>query len=60
MTVSPPDQAGRHRILWVHTRQVPLAETALAAAGLTARVARSADLEATVVIGRRPVLDAAC
>jgi release factor glutamine methyltransferase len=37
-------------------RQAPLAEAALAAAGLTARVARSADLEATVVIGRRPVL----
>jgi release factor glutamine methyltransferase len=33
-------------------RQAPLAETALAAVGLTARVARSADLEATVVIGR--------
>ena len=37
-------------------RQAPLAETALAAVGLTARVARSADLEATVVIGRLPVL----
>jgi cell division protease FtsH len=24
--VSPPDQAGRQRILWVHTRNVPLAE----------------------------------
>ena len=37
-------------------RQAPLAGTALTAVGLTARVARSADLEATVVIGRRPVL----
>ena len=36
-------------------RQASLAEAALAAAGLTARLARSADLEATVVIGRRPV-----
>jgi release factor glutamine methyltransferase len=36
-------------------RQASLAEAALAAAGLTVRVARSADLEATVVIGRRPV-----
>ena len=35
-------------------RQASLAEAALAAAGLTARVARSADLEAAVVIGRRP------
>jgi release factor glutamine methyltransferase len=40
-------------------RQGSRAEAALAAAGLTARVARSADLEATVVIGRRPVLRAA-
>jgi release factor glutamine methyltransferase len=39
-------------------RQAPLAETALAAFGLTARVVRSADLQATVVIGRRPVLRA--
>jgi len=36
-------------------RQASRAEAALAAAGLTARVARSADLEATVVIGHRPV-----
>ena len=41
-------------------RQAPLAEAALAAVGLTARVARSADLEATVVIGRLPVLTARC
>ena len=41
-------------------RQAPLAGTALTAVGLTARVARSADLEATVVIGRRPVLRARC
>jgi cell division protease FtsH len=26
ITVSPPDQAGRQRILWVHTRNVPLAD----------------------------------
>ncbi len=36
-------------------RQASLAEAALEATGLTALVARSADLEATVVIGRRPV-----
>ena len=41
-------------------RQAALAGTALTAFGLTARVARSADLEATVVIGRRPVLRARC
>jgi release factor glutamine methyltransferase len=42
-------------------RQASLAEAALAAAGLTARVARSADLEATVVIGRRrPVSQPGC
>ena len=41
-------------------RQAPLAEAALAAVGLTAWVARSADLEATVVIGRLPVLGARC
>src|SRR5439155_1183502 len=45
---------GGHLLSEISERQVPLAETALAAAGLTARVARSADLEATVVIGRRP------
>ena len=37
-------------------RQASLAEAALEATGLTALVARSADLEATVVIGRRPVV----
>jgi cell division protease FtsH len=26
ITVNPPDQSGRQRILWVHTRAVPLAE----------------------------------
>jgi cell division protease FtsH len=26
VTVSPPDQSGRQRILWVHTRNVPLAD----------------------------------
>ena len=41
-------------------RQAPLAEAALAAVGLTARVARSGDLEATVAIGRLPVLAARC
>jgi release factor glutamine methyltransferase len=41
-------------------RQAPLAEAALAAVGLTARMARSGDLEATVVIARLPVLGARC
>jgi cell division protease FtsH len=26
ITVNPPDQSGRQRILWVHTRKVPLAD----------------------------------
>jgi release factor glutamine methyltransferase len=51
---------GGHLLSETSERQVPLAEAALAAAGLTARVARSADLDATVVIGRRPVLNAPC
>ena len=47
---------GGHLLSETSERQAESAETVLAAAGLTARVARSADPEATVVIGRRPVL----
>jgi release factor glutamine methyltransferase len=36
-------------------RQAPLAQAVFTASGLTARVAVSADLDATVVIGRHPV-----
>jgi release factor glutamine methyltransferase len=35
-------------------RQVPLAEAVVTASGLAARVARSPDLDATVIIARRP------
>ena len=35
-------------------RQTPLAEAVFTASGLTVRVATSAELAATVVIGRRP------
>ena len=51
---------GGHLLSETSERQAPLAEAALAAVGLTAWVARSADLEATVVIGRLPVLGARC
>jgi release factor glutamine methyltransferase len=51
---------GGHLLSEISDRQAPLAETALAAVGLTARVARSAELEATVLIGRLPVLAARC
>jgi release factor glutamine methyltransferase len=44
-----------HLLSETSERQAPLAEAALTASGLTARVATSADLTATIVIGRRPV-----
>ncbi len=67
----PAGLRGRIAILWLapggyllsetSERQASLAEAALAAAGLTARVARSADLAVTVVIGRRrPVSQPGC
>ena len=46
---------GGHLLSETSKRQAPLAEAALAAAGLTARVVTSADLAATVVIGQRPL-----
>ena len=42
---------GGHLLIETSERQVPLAEAAFAASGLTTRVENSADLEATVVIG---------
>ena len=46
---------GGHLLSETSERQAALAESALAAAGLTARVATSADLAATVIIGQRPL-----
>ena len=43
-----------HLLIETSERQAPLAEAAFTASGLTTRVARSADLGATVVIGRLP------
>ena len=45
---------GGHLLSEISQDQVRPAEAALAAAGLTARVEASADLEATVIVGRRP------
>jgi release factor glutamine methyltransferase len=45
---------GGHLLIETSERQAPLAEAAFAASGLAARVARSADRDATVIIGRRP------
>ena len=44
---------GGHLLIETSERQAPLAEAAFVASGLTTRVASSADLDATVVIGRR-------
>jgi release factor glutamine methyltransferase len=46
---------GGHLLSETSERQAPLAEGAFTASGLTVRVATSADLTATIVIGRRPV-----
>jgi release factor glutamine methyltransferase len=45
---------GGHLLIETSERQVPQAEAAFAASGLATRVAISADLDATVVIGWRP------
>ena len=42
---------GGHLLIETSERQAPAAEAAFAASGLTTRVARAADLHATVVIG---------
>jgi release factor glutamine methyltransferase len=44
--------AGGHLLVEASETQAPLAAAAFAAAGLTPRVARSADLDATVIVGR--------
>ena len=44
---------GGHLLIETSDLQAPLAEAAFAASGLTARLASSEDLDATVVIGRR-------
>jgi len=49
---------GGHLLSEISERQAPRAQAALAAGGLATRVARSADLETAVVIGRRPELPA--
>jgi release factor glutamine methyltransferase len=45
---------GGHLLSETSDRQVPLAEAVTTASGLAARVARSPDLDATVIIARRP------
>ena len=45
---------GGHLLSETSDRQAPAAEAVFTAAGLTARIISSADLNATVVIGRRP------
>jgi release factor glutamine methyltransferase len=47
---------GGHLLSEVSERQAPAAEAIVTASGLAARVARSPDLDATVIIGCRPVL----
>ena len=44
---------GGHLLIETSERQAPSAQAAFVASGLTARVASSADLDATVVIGDR-------
>jgi release factor glutamine methyltransferase len=44
---------GGHLLSEISDRQAPRAEAALAAGGLAVRVVRSADLDATVIIGQR-------
>ena len=46
---------GGHLLIETSERQAPLAVAAFAASGMTAQLVSSADLEATVVLGRRPV-----
>ena len=45
---------GGHLLSETSDRQAPLAEAVATASGLAARVARSPDLDATVIIARRP------
>ena len=45
---------GGHLLTETSEHQAPLAESVVTAGGLTARVARSPELDATVIIGQRP------
>src|SRR5919204_184422 len=45
---------GGHLLSETSERQAPSAETVVTAGGLAARVARSPDLDPTVIIGQRP------
>jgi release factor glutamine methyltransferase len=45
---------GGHLLSEISDRQASLAEAVVTASGLAARVARSSDLDATVIIARRP------
>jgi cell division protease FtsH len=59
VTVNPPDQAGRQRILWVHTRGVPLADDvqlgriAAAAPGMVGAELKNLVNEAALLAARR-------
>jgi cell division protease FtsH len=59
VTVNPPDQAGRRRILWVHTRGVPLADDvelgriASAAPGMVGAELKNLVNEAALLAARR-------
>jgi cell division protease FtsH len=59
VTVSPPDQSGRQRILWVHTRRVPLADDvelgriASAAPGMVGAELKNLVNEAALLAARR-------
>ena len=45
---------GGHLLSETSEHQAPLAESVVTAGGLAARVARSPELDATVIIGQRP------
>jgi cell division protease FtsH len=59
VTVNPPDQAGRQRILWVHTRGVPLADEvqlgpiAASAPGMVGAELKNLVNEAALLAARR-------
>jgi cell division protease FtsH len=59
VTVNPPDQAGRQRILWVHTRGVPLdddvrlAKIAASATGMVGAELKNLVNEAALLAARR-------
>jgi cell division protease FtsH len=59
VTVNPPDQAGRQRIMWVHTRGVPLADDvqlgriAASATGMVGAELKNLVNEAALLAARR-------